>query len=54
VLLALAIILFKTLLIYALGRMMRAEPGVALRTGLVLAQGGSSASRCCRWRLCTN
>ncbi len=40
VLLALAIILFKTLLIFALGRVVKAEPGVALRTGLVLAQGG--------------
>lgn len=40
VLLALCIILFKTLLIFTLCRLMRAEPGVALRTGLVLAQGG--------------
>lgn len=33
-------IVFKTLLIYALGKMFKMESGVALRTGLVLSQGG--------------
>ncbi|MHB8473970.1 MAG: cation:proton antiporter domain-containing protein [Gammaproteobacteria bacterium] len=40
ILVGIAIVLFKTVLIYTLSRLMRAEPGVALRTGLVLAQGG--------------
>ncbi len=35
-----ALFLFKTALIAALGRLFRMEPGVALRTGLVLSQGG--------------
>lgn len=39
-LLLLAMVLFKTVLITALSRLTGAEPGVALRTGLSLAQGG--------------
>ena len=35
-----ALFLFKTALIALLGRVFRMEPGVALRTGLVLSQGG--------------
>ncbi len=35
-----AIVLFKTLLVLGLGRLFGLETGVALRTGLVLAQGG--------------
>ncbi len=34
------LIVVKTLIIFAIGRSMGEEPGVALRTGLVLAQGG--------------
>ncbi len=34
------LLVFKTILITALGRLFRMEPGVALRTGLVLSQGG--------------
>ncbi len=34
------LLVFKTALIAVLGRMFRMEPGVALRTGLVLSQGG--------------
>lgn len=40
VLLLVAIIAFKLVLIVALARLMGAEPGVAVRTGIVLAQGG--------------
>ncbi len=39
-LLALALVGVKTLLILVLGRLFGAEAGVALRTGMVLAQGG--------------
>ncbi|OGI45053.1 MAG: potassium transporter [Candidatus Muproteobacteria bacterium RIFCSPHIGHO2_01_FULL_65_16] len=35
-----AILVFKTVLITALGKLFRMETGVALRTGLVLSQGG--------------
>jgi len=35
-----ALLVFKTVLIAGLGRLFRMEPGVALRTGLVLSQGG--------------
>jgi CPA2 family monovalent cation:H+ antiporter-2 len=38
-----AIVLFKTLLVFALGRLFGLEAGVALRTGLVLAQVGEFA-----------
>ncbi len=34
------LLVFKTMLITALGRLFRMEPGVALRTGLVLSHGG--------------
>ena len=40
VLLAVAIVLFKTLSIMGVGMVMGAPKGVALRTGIVLAQGG--------------
>ncbi|MGE3480004.1 MAG: monovalent cation:proton antiporter-2 (CPA2) family protein [Gammaproteobacteria bacterium] len=40
VLLLIAIVAFKLVLIVALARLMGAEPGVAVRTGIVLAQGG--------------
>jgi CPA2 family monovalent cation:H+ antiporter-2 len=36
----LALLLVKTLIVLAVGRLFRIEAGVALRTGLVLAQGG--------------
>ncbi len=39
----LAIMLFKTLLVFGLGRLFGLEAGVALRTGLVLAQVGEFA-----------
>jgi CPA2 family monovalent cation:H+ antiporter-2 len=39
-LLLVLLVLTKTLIIYAVGMALKQEPGVALRTGLVLAQGG--------------
>jgi len=39
-LLVVAIIFFKVVLVTVLSRLLGAEPGIALRTGIVLAQGG--------------
>ncbi len=36
----LMLVLFKTLVVFIIGRLFKMEAGVALRTGLVLAQGG--------------